>query len=263
MSISRKMMMSAGGAVLATIVIGAGGLYGMSRINGAIETQIAVGSLLKHHMAADLTRAIMVNDVEAAIRIGRLKRDAGPATIEAAKADIAQLDAHLVQAPPAILPAALGQELVDSHKALQDFAAQAQKIVEESFSDNYKANQDLEPFSKSSADLMARMGAVSDKLEALNAESAAGTTSVKNTLMTAMMAAIAAMIGGLILANYLIGRSVAVPVRTVTAIMGRMAGGERAVEMPAMNRTDEIGRMYQALSSFKESLSQADRKSVV
>src|SRR5262245_49264894 len=249
MSISRKMMVSAGGAVLAAVVIGAGGLYGMGRINGAIETQVAAGSLLKHHMAADLTRAILVNDVEAAIRIGRLKRDAGPATIDASKTDIARLDEHLVQTPPAILPAALGQELVDSHKALQDFAAQAQTLVKESFTDNYKANQDLEPFAKSSEDLMARMGAVSDKLEALNAETAAGTTSLKNTLMTAMMTAIAAVIGGLLLGNYLIGRSVAGPIKTVTAIMGRMAGGQRAIDIPAMNRTDEIGQMYQALSS--------------
>ena len=43
MSISSKMMMSAGGAVLAAILVGAGGLYGMSTINGAIETQVAVG----------------------------------------------------------------------------------------------------------------------------------------------------------------------------------------------------------------------------
>jgi methyl-accepting chemotaxis protein len=259
MSISSKMMMSAGGAVLATVLIGAGGLYGMSKINSAVEAQVAVGSLLKHHMAADLTRAILANDVEAAIRIGRMKRDAGPATIEATRADAAQLADHLVQEPPALLPAELGQELVESHQAMQAFADQAAKLVELSFSDNFKANQELEPFIKASAELMARMSAASDKLEAVNTEAAADTAAVKNTLMAAMMAAIAFVIGGLSAANFLIGRSVSHPVKAVTAIMGRMAGGERAIDIPAMDRGDEIGQMYAALSSFKEGLTRADQ----
>ncbi len=259
MSISSKMMMSAGGAVLATVLIGAGGLYGMSKINSAVEAQVAVGSLLKHHMAADLTRATLANDVEAAIRIGRMKRDAGPATIEAAKADMEQLAGNLVQEPPALLPAELGQELVESHKAMQAFADQAAQLVALSFSDNFKANQELEPFIKTSAELMARMSATSDKLEAVNTAAAADAATVKNTLMAAMMAAIAVVIGGLVLANLLIGRSVSRPVKAVTTIMGRMAGGERAIEIPTMDRTDEIGQMYTALTSFKEGLTRADQ----
>jgi len=259
MSISSKMMMSAGGAVLAAILVGAGGLYGMSKINSAIEAQVAVGSLLKHHLAADLARATLADDVEAAIRIGRMKRDQGPVAIEATKAHLAQLASHLVQAPPALLPAELGQELVEGHKAMQAFADQAAKLVELSFSDNYKASQELEPFIKASAELMARMSAASDKLETINTETAAETAGVKNSLMAAMIAAIAAVIAGLIAANYLIGRSVARPVMAVTAIMGRMAGGERTINIPMIDRGDEIGQMYAALSSFKESLSQADR----
>ena len=51
-----------------------------ARIRARCETQARVATLLKHHMAADLTRSIMVNNVEAAIRVGRMKREAGPAT---------------------------------------------------------------------------------------------------------------------------------------------------------------------------------------
>jgi methyl-accepting chemotaxis protein len=259
MSISSKMMMSAGGAVLAAVLVGAGGLYGMSTINGAIEAQVAVGSLLKQHMAADLTRATLANDVEAAIRVGRMKRDQGPVMLHATKVHVAPLAMRLVKEPPTILPAELGQELVESHKAMRAFADQAETLVALSFSDNYKANQELEAFLKASTELMGRMSAASDKLEALNAKTAADTAALKDTLMTAMMAAIAAVIGGLIVANLLIGRSVSRPVKTVTAIMGRMASGERAIEIRATSRTDEIGQMYNALASFKESLSQADR----
>jgi methyl-accepting chemotaxis protein len=157
------------------------------------------------------------------------------------------------------LPSDLGQELVESHLAMQAFADQAAKLVELSFSDNYKANQELEPFIKASAALMMRMSVASDKLEAINTEAAADSAAVKNTLMVAMMAAIVAVIGGLIVANLLIGRSVSRPVKAVTAIMSRMAGGERAIQVPAMDRTDEIGQMYAALSAFKEGLTRADQ----
>jgi methyl-accepting chemotaxis protein len=253
------MMLSAGGAVLATILVGAAGLYGMSKINSAIEAQVAVGSLLKQHMAADLTRATLATDVETAIRLGRLKRDQGPVVIQAAKVHAAPLGTRLVKEPPASVPPDLGQQLVEAHKAMQAFAERALALVELGFSDNYKANQELEVFLKSSSELMARMNAASNKLEAVNTATAAETAALKNTLMIAMMGAIAIVIGGLVFANFVIGRSVSRPVKTVTAIMGRMAGGERAVEIPTMRRTDEIGQMYAALSSFKESLIEADR----
>ena len=259
MNIGGKMMLSAGGAVLATILVGAAGLYGMSKINSAIEAQVVVGSLIKQHMAADLTRATLATDVEAAIRIGRMKRDQGPVVIQAAKVHAAPLGRRLVKEPPALLPAELGQHLIETHKAMEAFAQQALALVELGFSDNYKANEELDKFLKASTALMGRMNAAGDRLEKYNNEMAAETADLKNTLMTAMVAAIALVIGGLIFANLVIARSVSRPVRTVTAIMGRMAGGERAIDIPAMHRTDEIGQMYAALSSFKESLSHADR----
>ncbi len=259
MNIGGKMMLSAGAAVLATILVGAAGLYGMTKINSAIEAQVAVGSLLKQHMGADLTRATLANDVEAAIRIGRMKRDQGPVVLQATKAHAAPLGTHLVKEPPARLPEDVGHDMTETHKAMEAFAARALTLVELGFSDNYKANQELEAFLNSSTELMARMSAVSNKLEAVNAETAAETAAIKNTLMTAMMSAIALVIAGLIFGNLVIGRSVSRPVRAVTAIMARMAGGERAIEIPDMRRADEIGQMYAALFSFKESLSQADR----
>jgi hypothetical protein len=48
MNIWGKLMISAGGAVVATMLVGAVGLFGMERIDNAIDTQVGVGSLLKH-----------------------------------------------------------------------------------------------------------------------------------------------------------------------------------------------------------------------
>ncbi|HKP23356.1 MAG TPA: methyl-accepting chemotaxis protein [Dongiaceae bacterium] len=259
MNIWGKMMVSAGGAVLATIVVGAVGLFGMERIDNAIDTQVEVGSLLKQHMAADLDRAQLVNQVEHAVRIGRMNRSEGPVAIEAAKADVATLLGNLTAQAPAILPADVGQEMVDTHAAMKGFAGEAATLVELAFADNIKANGSLEAFLALSKDLTQRMAQLSDKLEAVSAATAAETASLKQTLMIAMITVILVAVGGMLAFNIVVARSVSRPVAVVTQIMGRMAGGERAVDVPTMNRADEIGQMYAALSTFKESLGKADR----
>ena len=259
MNIWGKMMVSAGGAVLATMLVGAVGLFGMERINGAIETQVTVGSLLKQHMAADLGRAKLVNEVERAIRIGRMNRDEGPAVIENVRAEVAAVLPSLVQQLPQALPADVAKEMADAHADLKSFTDQVVPLVETAFADNYKANQGLEPFLAISAELTKRMGALSNKLEAANETTAAETADLKQALMMAMIGVIVIAIAGLLAFNILVARSVSSPVTMITGLMGRMAGGERAIEIPALNRSDEIGQMYAALSSFKESLSKADR----
>ena len=259
MNIWGKMMVSAGGAVLATIVVGAVGLFGMEKIDDAIDIQVGVGSLLKQHMAADLGRAKLVNQVERAVRTGRMNRSQGPAAIEGVKVDAAAVSSDLMQQPPAILPSDLGKEIVDTHTAMQTFIDQSKALVELAYADNYTAIKDLEGYLTRSNDLTQRMAAVSDKLEAVTAATAEETAGLKQTLMMAMIAVILIAIGGLVAFNLVVARSVSRPVALVTRIMGRMAGGERAIDVPTMKRADEIGQMYVALSTFKESLSKADR----
>jgi methyl-accepting chemotaxis protein len=210
-------------------------------------------------MAADLGRAKLVNQVERAIRIGRMNRNEGPAVIEAVKSDAQAMLADLAEQAPAALPADAGQELIGAHGAMKAFAAEATTLVELAFADNYKANMGLEPFLTLSKDLAQRMAAMSDKLEAVSEAAAGEIASLEETLMAGMVAVILTTIGGLLAFNILIARSVSRPVALVTQIMGRLAKGEREVDVPAMTRADEIGQMYAALSTFKESLSNADR----
>jgi methyl-accepting chemotaxis protein len=259
MNIWGKMMVSAGGAVLATIVVGAVGLFGMEKIDDAIDTQVGVGSLLKQHMAADLGRAKLVNQVERAVRTGRMNRSQGPAAIEGVKVDAATVSSDLMQQPPAMLPSDIGKEIVDTHAAMQTFIDQSKALVELAYADNYTAIKDLEGYLTQSNDLTQRMAGVSDKLEAVTAATAEETAGLKQTLMMTMIAVVLIAIGGLVAFNLVVARSVSRPVALVTRIMGRMAGGERAVDVPTMNRADEIGQMYAALSTFKESLGKADR----
>ena len=62
-----------------------------------------------------------------------------------------------------------------------------------------------------------------------------------------------------ILAGQFLVRSIAVPVHSMTEVMRRLAARDMTVELPAQGRSDEIGKMAQAVQVFKDSMIAADR----
>ena len=51
---------------------------------------------------------------------------------------------------------------------------------------------------------------------------------------------------------WLLSRAIAAPVGAMTRVMGKLASGDNAVEVPAVGRKDEIGQMAQAVLAFKD-----------
>jgi methyl-accepting chemotaxis protein len=62
-----------------------------------------------------------------------------------------------------------------------------------------------------------------------------------------------------ILAGLFLVRSIAAPIRSMTEAMRRLAAHDKAADIPAQGRTDEIGQMAGAVQVFKEALIEADR----
>ena len=71
----------------------------------------------------------------------------------------------------------------------------------------------------------------------------------RSTIAT-VASAVALVLG--LLAAYLIARSILVPINRMTHAMGDLAGGKLDVAVPALERTDEIGEMAQAVQVFKQ-----------
>ena len=115
------------------------------------------------------------------------------------------------------------------------------------------------------ASLQARVGASKalDALEHFNEEaivqaglrgdSAFTTVLVVVSLMLALVVAIAA--GGVLMML----RGVTAPIGIMTAAMRRLADGDRTIDVPGKERSDEIGGMAQALEVFKQNAIEADR----
>lgn len=55
------------------------------------------------------------------------------------------------------------------------------------------------------------------------------------------------------------GRVITRPLTAMTAVMKRLAEGEQSVEIPAQDRSDEIGEMAGAVRVFKDNMIEADR----
>jgi methyl-accepting chemotaxis protein len=55
-----------------------------------------------------------------------------------------------------------------------------------------------------------------------------------------------------ILMGWLLSRAIAGPIAKMTDAMGKLASGDHAVEVPAVGRKDEVGRMADAVQHFKD-----------
>jgi methyl-accepting chemotaxis protein len=75
--------------------------------------------------------------------------------------------------------------------------------------------------------------------------------------MALAMAGIAVLLGVAI--AWLVSRSIVNPVTNMTSAMGQLAGGDTATEIPARERSDEIGKMAAAVQVFKDNMIEAER----
>ena len=62
-----------------------------------------------------------------------------------------------------------------------------------------------------------------------------------------------------VLAGMFLVRSIATPVQAMTEAMRRLAARDMTAEIPAQDRTDEIGQMAEAVQVFKDGMIAADR----
>ena len=84
--------------------------------------------------------------------------------------------------------------------------------------------------------------------EQTTAEATASIISMRNKLLIG--SGLGIVLIGLI--GFLTGRGIAGPIAQMTNAMGQLAKGDNSVNIPGMDRTDEIGEMAVAVKSFRE-----------
>ena len=97
-----------------------------------------------------------------------------------------------------------------------------------------------------------RQGGMQRNQQALLDKDADANSEAVHSLLTIewTLLAIGLVIAGIV--AFLITRSIVGPVNGMTSAMGRLAEGDLEIEVPAIDKTDEIGEMAQAVQVFKE-----------
>ncbi len=103
----------------------------------------------------------------------------------------------------------------------------------------------LDGFRQASAKIKA---AAREESTALAAVQADASSDLRATLLTG---GIAAAFAAALLA-WMLSRSIVRPIVGMTSAMGRLAGGENNIDVPALDRHDEVGRMAQSVLVFKD-----------
>lgn len=84
-------------------------------------------------------------------------------------------------------------------------------------------------------------------------QKAAFSTGYLTAIVGALASVLVAVAAGMVLRG-----AIASPIVAMTTAMGRLAGGERAVDVPGVGRKDEVGAMAEAMDIFKRRAIEAD-----
>ena len=108
-----------------------------------------------------------------------------------------------------------------------------------------------------------KAGAALDRLAEINVtDGVAASKQGNEDYSNARLMMVTATAGGALfaaLACWAIIVGVSGPIRGMTDAMRRIAGGDTAIQVPALDRADEVGSMAKALAVFKDSLIEAER----
>jgi methyl-accepting chemotaxis protein len=103
----------------------------------------------------------------------------------------------------------------------------------------------LDGFRQASAKIKAAARENSNALAATQADANSDLS------LTLLVGGIAASLAAVVLA-WLLSRTIVRPIVGMTAAMGRLAGGQNDIDVPALDRHDEVGRMAQSVLVFKD-----------
>ncbi|WP_374377654.1 methyl-accepting chemotaxis protein [Dongia sp.] len=258
MTIKQKLLWSGVVALLLVVVASAVGIVGMQRTRNGAAAVSAVASALRNQLESDLMRSALSGDVLSALREGRAGHKDMRPKIEAAAAEhLGRLSARLQALSSAPLPNEIEQENQKAIESMTAFGDKAKALVTQSFTENYKANDQLVPFLKESDAVGSQMSDLTLKLDAAaeSTDEKVDRAFVGQLWLAGGVSAVAAVILGLCLLFTV--RSIVRPLAEMRDAMGRLANGETEIAIPALGRRDEVGAMASALDVFKENAMKA------
>jgi methyl-accepting chemotaxis protein len=250
----RTIFIISGAAMVALTAAVAGvGIWTATSLSDALNRTNVASQAVRNHMGADMMHDALRADVLAAIQAGAW---GGEAEREAARADTTEhiegFKGYIGGNEALELPAEIETALAGVDQPLADYTAKAEELVALALHDHQAALQAMPSFIEAFGALEKAMEAAADAIETTVSAQAAADIRAAGLAQTAMLAAL--LLGVIFGAGVSIwlGRSVIPPVSGMTAAMTKLAEGNTSIEIPALDRKDEIGRMAASVEVFKQ-----------
>jgi methyl-accepting chemotaxis protein len=140
-----------------------------------------------------------------------------------------------------------------------------------SYSDAFKRSKAIDGEMKTLVNetIAEESDAIMKDAESISADAAAVEEKVEGetygVINESEISSVVLSVGGIVLGllvAWFIGGGIARPIVAMTAAMARLAGGDKAIVVPALGRKDEIGQMAEAVEVFKRNAIEMDRLAV-
>lgn len=252
-TLKSKFILNGAVAVAQALVIAGVGLWAITSLTGALQTNEVAAASLRNHMMSDMMHDALRGDVLAAIQAGSTNDAEGYQT---AKDD---LNEHIetfkeMFAANSILD--LDEDVRRALNEVQDpldaYIASAVPLVDLAGQDPKAALQDFPAFAIKFGDLEEVMEAAGDTIEA---NLGAATQAARRLGVVALTAMVVALIGGVAIAGgvgVVVTRAVIPPLLSMVDVMVRLADDNTDVIIPGTDREDEIGAMAGTVETFKQ-----------
>ena len=243
-----------------TLVIGVIASWSLERITSMTDVISTTAAGLRNHLEADTMHDALRSDVLAALlAVERGRLDEKQAIGEDLAEHAALFRESVAENRGLDLGASAKRAMDEIAPILEAYIASAENIVELAFKDREAANAKFSEFTEAFEALEPKMAGVSDVIE--ESVKAAETIAMETSWLAKLSVLVAsgiALVAGVGFFMWLVS-SVIKPISLMTDAMAKLAEGDKTIEIPASDRTDEIGEMAQAVDVFKQNMIKADR----
>ncbi len=252
-TLSQKALIGTISVFALVAALGASDFWTATTLTAALKDAEVDGDMIRTHMSADMMHDALRADVLAALTARDPAAGLSIADVKAGMKEHADsFRAALAHESELNVAPAVREALKGVETPLAEYIAAAEKLAAMAEVDPASAMAGLPGFMKQFEALEGAMEAVTDVMSADSQASVIAANNAGNFAM--MLVAIVAGLGLMIAAALAFGidRLLIKPIKTITAAMTRLAGGDETVDAPYVGRGDEIGEMGSALAAFKQ-----------
>jgi methyl-accepting chemotaxis protein len=253
-TIGRKLFVLCGFGVLVAVLVGAMGMWGISRLQSETAHLVTTMSALRNHLEADMMHDALRADVLQAL----LAEDANEEERTKINGDLAEhaerFSSRLAANEALDLEPTTKAAITDLRPKLDAYVKSAQSIVALALRDHDEAEEQLEQFQAAFEDLETAQEKVSDLIEASVKQSHEKQLSAEaqaNEARTVSMAVSALLLVAMVAIATLITRSITRPLHAVVAGLRGVAEGEGDLTRRVkIDSKDELGELAHWFNTF-------------